>query len=47
LVATDTVRLYQWCAPLVIVYAVACVPAPWLLLLVLSVVFNPFRGDGV
>jgi hypothetical protein len=47
LIATDTVRLYQWCAPLVIVYAVACVPAPWLLLLVLSVVFNPFRGDGV
>lgn len=47
LMATDTVRLYQWCAPLVIVYAVACVPAPWLLLLVLSVVFNPFRGDGV
>ena len=47
LLATDTVRLYQWCAPLVIVYAVACVPAPWLLLLVLSVVFNPFRGDGV
>lgn len=47
LLATDTVRLYQWCAPLVIVYAVACVPTSWLLLLVLSVVFNPFRGDGV
>lgn len=47
LLATDTVRLYQWCAPLVIVYAVGCVPGSWLLLLVLSVVFNPFRGDGV
>lgn len=47
LVATDTVRLYQWAAPVVILVAVP-VLGPLALAPVLAVHYlNPWRGDGV
>lgn len=47
LVATDTVRLYQWAAPVVCVAAATAVPVAWLPLLVVATVWNPFAGNGV
>lgn len=47
LVATDTVRLYQWAAPVVCVAAATAVPAGWLVVLVVLCVWNPLAGDGV
>lgn len=47
LVATDTVRLYQWAAPVVCVAAVGLVPLVWLPALVAATVWNPWRGDGI
>ena len=47
LAATDEVRLYQWAAPVVALAAFSVVPAPWWPLLALSVVFNPWKGDGL
>ncbi len=48
LVATDTVRLYQWgAAPVVCVAAVSAVPPGWLPLLVALTVWNPWRGTGL
>lgn len=47
IVATDSVRLYQWAAP---VLALACVHVlpPWALPFVaLGVVFNPWKGSGL
>ena len=47
LLATDSVRLYQWAAP---VLALACVHVlpPWALPFVaLGVVFNPWKGSGL
>lgn len=46
LVATDSVRLYQWSAPVV---ALACMGLPEVVLpfVALSVVFNPWAGNGV
>ena len=46
-VATDTVRLYQWAAPTVCIAATTAVPMVWWPLLVLVTLFNPLRGDGV
>lgn len=46
-VATDTVRLYQWAAPIVAVAAVTAVPWQWWPVLVVLTAFNPMRGDGV
>ena len=46
-VATDTVRLYQWAAPVVAVSATSAVDPRWWPLMVLVTLFNPFRGDGV
>lgn len=47
LVATDTVRLYQWAAPVLCVAAATVVPAVWLPVLVVITVWNPVAGDGV
>lgn len=47
LVATDSVRLYQWSAPLVCVAAATAVPPAWLPILVVLTVWNPCAGNGV
>ena len=47
LVATDSVRLYQWAAPVVCIACVQFVPGALLVFVVLSVVFNPWKGNGV
>lgn len=44
-VATDTVRLYQWAAPVVALAAVNAVPAEWLPLVAAFTVWNPWRGN--
>jgi hypothetical protein len=45
--ATDTVRLYQWAAPVLAASCVAGLP-PWALPVVaLTVVFNPWKGQGL
>ena len=45
--ATDTVRLYQWAAPVVCIAATTAVDPRWWPLLILTTLFNPMRGDGV
>lgn len=45
-VATDTMRLYQWSWPVVVLCAVHAVPLSWLPLLVILTIANPFQGDG-
>lgn len=47
LVATDTVRLYQWAAPVVCLSATAAVDPRWWPVLIVVTLFNPMRGDGV
>lgn len=47
LVATDTVRLYQWAAPVLVCAAVGAVPVAWLPVLVIVTVWNPLAGNGV
>ncbi len=46
LVATDTVRLYQWCWPVVALCAVQAVPLRWLPVVVVAHLANPFQGNG-
>ncbi len=46
IVATDTVRLYQWAAPIVCISAVTVLPIQYSLLIILATWFNPFRGPG-
>lgn len=46
LIATDTVRLYMWAFPVMLASAVAGVPTPWLPLLVLLHLANPFATGG-
>ena len=46
-VATDTVRLYQWSAPVVAIAATSAVGPRWWPLMVVVTLFNPLRGDGV
>jgi hypothetical protein len=45
LVATDTVRLYQWAAPVMILQL--ALPVAWLPVLLVLHVVNPFRTEGV
>lgn len=47
LVATDSVRLYQWAAPVVALAAVRAVPGWALPFVALAVVFNPWKGSGL
>lgn len=46
-VATDSVRLYQWSAPVLALACVAVVPPVWLPLFAVVLVFNPWKGDGL
>ena len=46
LVATDTVRLFMWCWPVVLSSAVHAVPLNWLPLLVALQFANPFATEG-
>lgn len=45
--ATDSVRLYQWAAPVVALAATQAISPAWLPLVAAATVWNPFRGDGV
>lgn len=47
LVATDTVRLYQWAAPVVALVCARNLPGWALPLVAASVIFNPWAGDGM
>lgn len=46
LVATDTVRLFMWCWPVVLLAAVHAVPIAWLPVLVALTIANPFATEG-
>ena len=46
-IATDTVRLYQWAAPTVVIAATTAAAPHWWPLLIVLTLFNPLRGDGV
>lgn len=46
LVATDSVRLYQWSAPVLALACVAVLPGWALPIVAISIVFNPWRGAG-
>jgi hypothetical protein len=45
--ATDSVRLYQWAAPVVALAATQAISPAWLPLVAVVTVWNPFKGDGV
>lgn len=47
LVATDSVRLYQWAAPAMALAAVHVTPGWALPFVALAIVFNPWKGSGV
>lgn len=47
LIATDSVRLYQWAAPVVAASCVQVLPGWALPFIALSVVVNPWRGPGL
>ena len=44
-VATDTVRLYQWAAPVMALAATNAIPPQWLPLVAVATVWNPWRGN--
>lgn len=46
-VATDTVRLYQWAAPVVCIAATMATPPLWWPVILAVTMYNPLRGDGV
>lgn len=46
LVATDSVRLYQWAFPTVMVGALGTIPPAWLAIAVVLHLLNPWAGDG-
>lgn len=46
-IATDSVRLYQWAWPVLALATVAAVPPVWLPLVAVFVAFNPTRGEGL
>lgn len=46
LVATDTVRLYMWAAPLMLAAAVNAIPTNWLPVFVALSLANPWMGSG-
>lgn len=46
-IATDTVRLYQWSWPVLAVAAATVIPIPVLLLAAVAHWANPWRGSGV
>lgn len=46
LIATDSVRIYQWAAPVLALACVTVLPAWALPFVALSIVVNPWRGPG-
>lgn len=46
LVATDTVRIYQWAFPVVLAAAVHAVPLAWLPVILVLTLANPFASEG-
>lgn len=46
-VATDTVRIYQWAFPVLLVAALTVIPEELLVLAVAANLFNPWAGDGL
>ena len=46
-IATDSVRLYQWAAPVLALATVHALPAWALPFVAVSVVFNPWKGPGL
>lgn len=46
-VATDTVRIYQWAFPVLLVAALGVIPVEFLALAVVAHLFNPWGGDGL
>jgi hypothetical protein len=46
LMATDSMRLFQWAWPMVAVATAGAVPMRWLPALAAVHLFNPFKGDG-
>jgi hypothetical protein len=46
LVATDSVRLYQWAAPPVILATISVIPPKFAVMVLLVHLFNPWSGDG-
>ena len=47
IIATDSVRLYQWAAPVMALACVRVVPLWALPFVALSILFNPFKGQGI
>lgn len=47
IIATDSVRLYQWAWPVLALATVTAVPPVWLPLVAVFVAFNPKRGEGL
>jgi hypothetical protein len=47
LVATDSVRLYQWAAPPVILATMTVIPARWAIIALFMHLLNPWAGKGV
>lgn len=46
LIATGTVRLYQWAAPPMVLGTASVIPARWAIGILLLHQFNPWAGDG-
>ncbi len=46
-VATDTVRLYQWALPVVALAAVPMLAGPWLAVALVLHIASPFKTDGI
>ncbi len=47
IVATDTVRLYQWALPVVALCAVPMLAGPWLAVALVLHIVSPFRTEGL
>ncbi len=47
IVATDSVRLYQWALPVMVLAAVPMLSGPWLPVVLVVHLVNPFRTEGV
>jgi hypothetical protein len=46
LIATGTVRLYQWAAPPMVLAAVGVIPGEWAVFALLFHLLNPYAGTG-
>jgi hypothetical protein len=46
LIATDSVRLYQWAAPPMILATMTVLTSPWAIVALALHLLNPWAGDG-